>query len=129
MRQFYDRASTLAKQGHYVDKIEIIVLGGTWSSYPREYQEEFCRDLFFAANTFTNEQALRSGVALAEVLGEKRKRLSIGLEQEINETAECKIIGLTLETRPDKINVAEVRRLRLLGCTRVQIGVQHTDDR
>ena len=48
-------------------------------------------------------------------------------EQLINETAECKIIGVTLETRPDKINYAEVRRFRKLGCTRVQLGVQHTD--
>lgn len=52
VRQFYDRAGTLAKQGHTVDKVEIIVLGGTWSGYPRDYQEEFCRDLFYAANTF-----------------------------------------------------------------------------
>ena len=37
-RQFYDRAGTLAKQGHTVDKVEIIVLGGTWSHYPRDYQ-------------------------------------------------------------------------------------------
>ncbi|CAK0908579.1 unnamed protein product, partial [Prorocentrum cordatum] len=52
VRQFYDRAGTLAKQGHTVDKVEIIVLGGTWSYYPRDYQEEFCRDVFYAANTF-----------------------------------------------------------------------------
>jgi len=57
VRQFYDRAGTLAKQGHTVDKVEIIVLGGTWSCYPRDYQEEFCRDLFYAANTFDEWQA------------------------------------------------------------------------
>eukprot|EP00453_Perkinsus_chesapeaki_P003158 CAMPEP_0185915622 /NCGR_PEP_ID=MMETSP0924C-20121207/2592_1 /TAXON_ID=321610 /ORGANISM="Perkinsus chesapeaki, Strain ATCC PRA-65" /LENGTH=74 /DNA_ID=CAMNT_0028639803 /DNA_START=78 /DNA_END=299 /DNA_ORIENTATION=- len=45
-----------------------------------------------------------------------------------NEVADCKIIGLTLETRPDYINPTELRRLRTLGCTRVQIGVQHTDN-
>ena len=38
VRQFYDRAGTLAKQGHTVDKVEIIVLGGTWSHYPKDYQ-------------------------------------------------------------------------------------------
>ena len=44
----------LAKQGHPVDKVEIIVLGGTWSSYPRDYQEEWCRDMSIscAADTF-----------------------------------------------------------------------------
>eukprot|EP00971_Amphidinium_carterae_P067137 1329057-Amphidinium_carterae.1 len=39
VKQFYDRAGTLAKQGHTVDKVEIIVLGGTWSHYPRDYQD------------------------------------------------------------------------------------------
>ena len=41
---------------------------------------------------------------------------------------QCKIIGLTLETRPDTIDAFELRRLRHYGCTRVQLGVQHTDD-
>lgn len=58
VRQFYDRAGTLAKQGHTVDKIEIIVLGGTWSGYPKDYQEEFCRDLFYAANTFDESASI-----------------------------------------------------------------------
>lgn len=46
----------------------------------------------------------------------------------MNEGADCKIIGLTLETRPDTIDAYELRRLRHYGCTRVQLGVQHTDD-
>ena len=112
--QFTDRAAVLAQNGHPVDKIEIIVLGGTWASYPHQYQEEFCRDLFYAANTFYER--------------EKRGRLSIAEEQRINESAQCKIIGLTLETRPDTVNPEELLRLRKYGCTRVQIGVQHTND-
>ena len=52
VRQFTDRAVTLAINGHPVDKIELLVLGGTWTSYPQKYQEQFCRDLFYAANTF-----------------------------------------------------------------------------
>ena len=50
--QFNDRAFQYMLNGHYVDKIEIIVLGGTWTEYPREYQETFIRDIFYAANTF-----------------------------------------------------------------------------
>ena len=45
------------------------------------------------------------------------------------ETARVKIIGLTLETRPDTIDTSELRRLRRYGCTRVQLGVQHTADK
>ncbi|CAD7928827.1 unnamed protein product [Amoebophrya sp. A120] len=127
VKQFYDRAATLAKQGHEVDKVEIIVLGGTWSAYSKEYQDQFCRDLFYAANTFLNEDDLRRGKSSVWDL-QGRERMSLPEEQRLNELSECKIIGLTLETRPDHITKAEVRRLRLLGCTRVQIGVQHTDD-
>ena len=112
--QFTDRCATLAQNGHPVDKIELLVLGGTWESYPREYQEGFVRDLFYAANTIFERK--------------KRPRFSLEEEQSINETAECKIIGVTLETRPDTINPEEIQRLRRFGCTRVQLGVQHTDD-
>eukprot|EP00929_Paragymnodinium_shiwhaense_P057205 TRINITY_DN28625_c0_g1_i1.p1 TRINITY_DN28625_c0_g1~~TRINITY_DN28625_c0_g1_i1.p1 ORF type:complete len:793 (-),score=218.94 TRINITY_DN28625_c0_g1_i1:72-2450(-) len=126
VRQFYDRAGTLAKQGHTVDKIEIIVLGGTWSGYPRDYQEEFCRDLFYAANTFDEGKAKLG--ARQEDAANVRERRPLLEEQQLNEKADVKIIGLTLETRPDKINKDELRRLRRYGCTRVQIGVQHTDD-
>ncbi|CAD7925122.1 unnamed protein product [Amoebophrya sp. A25] len=139
VKQFLDRAATLAKQGHEVDKVEIIVLGGTWSAYSKEYQDQFCRDLFYAANTFTNEDELRRGLSRAsDLVGSTnhfqaassglRERLELAEEQRLNEASACKIIGLTLETRPDHISKAEVRRLRLLGCTRVQLGVQHTDD-
>ena len=112
--QFHDRAGTLAYNGHPVDKIEILILGGTWCSYPRQYQEEFVRDLFFSANTFYDRS--------------KRPRRSLGEEMALNETAPCKIIGVTLETRPDTIDAEEIRRFRMLGCTRVQLGLQHTDD-
>lgn len=116
--QFTDRASVLAQNGHPVDKVELLVLGGTWASYPEAYREEFCRDLFYAANVFFQ----RPGE------GRRMERLSLAEEQRINEGAACKIIGLTLETRPDTIDVGELHRLRHYGCTRVQIGLQHTDD-
>lgn len=112
--QFCDRAVTLAMNGHPVDKIELLVLGGTWASYPHEYQETFIRDLFYAANTFYER--------------EKRARKSLDEEKLENEGAMVKIIGITLETRPDCINAAELRRFRRYGCTRVQLGIQHTDD-
>jgi ELP3 family radical SAM enzyme/protein acetyltransferase len=123
--QFWDRARVLAKQGHPVDKVEIIVLGGTWSSYPRDYQEEWCRDMFYAANEFSEADAR---LAAEPYVASTRPRKSLLEEQHINETANTKIIGVTLETRPDHINKFELRRLRRYGCTRVQIGVQHTDD-
>eukprot|EP00960_Hanusia_phi_P064309 765761-Hanusia_phi.AAC.5 len=116
VEQFRDRVSCLRNIGHKVDKIEVLVLGGTWSYYPEDYQESFIRDIYYAANTLD--------LALQEV------RLPLGLkeEQKINEGARYKIIGITLETRPDFITRAEIRRFRKYGCTRVQVGLQHTDD-
>ena len=80
--QFTDRCVTLAMNGHPVDKIELLVLGGTWASYPHAYQEEFVRDLFFAANTFHSRQ--------------KRPKGSLLDEKTLNEKAQCKIIGVSL---------------------------------
>ncbi|OQS06868.1 elongator complex protein [Thraustotheca clavata] len=112
--QFCDRCVTLALNGHPVDKIELLVLGGTWASYPVSYQEEFIRDLFYAANTFHDR--------------EKREKRSLEEEKKENETTLVKIIGITLETRPDCITPEELRRFRKFGCTRVQLGIQHTDE-
>ena len=113
--QFTDRAATLVGNGHPLDKVELLVLGGTWASYQHAYQEAFVRDLFYAANTFWHRGT------------DKRPRRSLAEEQAENESGCVKIIGLTLETRPDTITADELRRLRRFGCTRVQLGVQHTD--
>ena len=120
VKQFDSRMNTLHKNGHVLDKIEIIVLGGTFSSYPRDYQEEFIRDLFYAANTYSPPP---------NDLSQRRPVQDIAFEKVTNERANKKIIGISLETRPDHINKYELRRFRHLGCTRIQIGVQHTDNR
>lgn len=114
IKQMWDRMRSLYLIGHNVDKLEVLVLGGTWTSYPLEYREEFCRDVYFAANTFWDKSH------------DRRDPLSIQEEKQINKIARTKVIGLTLETRPDTITLDEIRRLRLYGCTRVQLGIQHT---
>ena len=110
-----NRIKALEANGHEVDKIELIVLGGTWSFYPLSYQNWFITQCFYAANTYGKKT--------------KRKVKSLEAEQNFNQTAKYKIIGLTLETRPDYVNAQEIKRLRRLGCTRVQLGVQHTDNK
>lgn len=120
--QFRDRARQYERMGHPVDKIELLVLGGTWSSYPRDYQTTFIRDVFYAANTWVSGGVSSSG-------SEDRPKESVEAEIRRNETAACRIIGLTLETRPDRVTVAELQRFRQLGVTRIQMGVQHTDER
>lgn len=106
--QVSTRLDSLARQGHETEKIEMIVLGGTFSAYNRRYQSDFIRALYNACND-------EPGKSLKEA-------------QEINENSKHKIIGLSLETRPDHISEEEIIRMRELGCTKVQIGVQHIDD-
>jgi len=102
--QMKRRLRQLKETGHSLEKIELIVMGGTFTALPHSYQKSFIKKCFEAAN------------------GEKSKTLAEA--QKTNQTAKNRIIGLTLETRPDEINISEIKRMRILGCTRVEIGVQ-----
>jgi len=117
IEQTWDRLSALFLNGHPIDKLEILVLGGTWDSYPVSYQDEFVRDLYYAANTFFEDRTNR------------RKPIDLDTETNINQTAVVRVIGLTLETRPDQINSESMIRYRRYNCTRVQLGIQSLDDR
>ena len=116
VKQIHDRVSSYMCNGHEIDKLEIIILGGTWSSYEYEYQKQFMTEVYYAANTFYRDSLGVRGIK------------SLAEEQQENETSLCKIIGLTIETRPDKITPKEILRFNEFGVTRVQIGVQTTHD-
>ena len=103
------RIRALENIGHPTDKIELLILGGTWSYYPIDYQEWFIQRCFDAMN----------GVAST----------SLAEAQRMNETARRRNVGLVIETRPDYIDAEEVKRLRRYGVTKVQLGVQSLDDR
>ena len=113
IRQMNSRITSLINMGHNIDKIELLVLGGTWSEYPKEYQEEFITKLYYSANVFYDD---------------KRDILSLEEEISLNEIARIHIIGLTLEMRSDSICMNEIKRLRRFNCTRVQLGIQHIDN-
>jgi len=115
VRQINSRISSYLSIGQPGDKGEFIILGGTFSNYSDIYRRDFIRDLYYACNTFYDEV--------------KRERYSVTEEKVINETALFKVIGLTVETRPDCIDENEIQRYLSYGVTRVQLGVQHTDDK
>lgn len=122
-RQVAERIKTLEANGHPTDKIELIVKGGTWSAYPWKYQKWFIVECFRACNQYNAKLKMKN-----ENLQFKIKNLLIKQQQK-NEMAKHRIVGLTLETRPDWITSEEILRLRELGCTRVELGIQHTDDK
>lgn len=119
--QVQQRLKALIHNGHSPEKMEVLVLGGTWSAYPWKYQQWFVKRLFEAANYFEYQS---KGLPVPK----NSRSYSLKQAQDINETAKYRIIGLTLETRPDWITDKEIIRLRALGCTRVQVGAQILDD-
>lgn len=112
--QVAKRLGALANQGHLTNKIELRIVGGTWSFYPKQYQTWFIRRCFQAANEFGNKN--------------KDKSQTLAEAQTKNETAEHRIVGLSIETRPDSITLKEVKRLRGLGVTLVELGAQTVFD-
>ncbi len=109
-RQVENRITSLHITGHFTDKVDVVVSGGTFSFYHRDYQEKFTCDLFNALNAPINPTN------------------SLEKAQKNNETAENRCIGLSFETRPDHVNEEELLHLRKLGCTKIEIGIQSLND-
>ena len=107
-KQVEVRLKTLAEMGHARDKIELIIMGGTFLSCPRDYQYEFIKDCYDGLNGATSSS-----------LEEARK---------LNEDAEHRCVGLCIETRPDFCGEEEIRTMLDFGATRVELGVQTLDD-
>jgi elongator complex protein 3 len=102
------RIQALDAIGHPIDKIELLILGGTWSSYKRDYQAWFVKRCLDAMNGFEADSLAEAQVA--------------------NETATHRNVGLVIETRPDHVDADEIFHLRQLGVTKVQMGAQSLDD-
>ena len=107
-KQIKIRLKTLAEMGHPTDKIELIVMGGTFLACPVDYQYQFIKDCLDALN----------GEESADL--EEAKRL--------NETTRHRCTGLCIETRPDWCGEEEISRMLEFGTTRVELGVQTLDD-
>jgi ELP3 family radical SAM enzyme/protein acetyltransferase len=117
IKQVHSRLDVLKENGHPIDKLEFRVLGGTFSCYDHSITDTFVRDLYYAANTYFDDAS-----------GREREPGTIEEEQAINVTAKAHVVGLGIETRPDEIDESEIIRFRRYGVTRVELGVQHTDD-
>jgi elongator complex protein 3 len=102
------RIEALHAVGHPTDKIELLILGGTWSAYRKDYQEWFLRRCLDAMNGVDSS--------------------SLEEAQTLNESAVHRNVGLVIETRPDHIDPKELVWMRRLGVTKVQMGVQSLDD-
>ncbi len=102
------RLRTFADMGHPTDKIELIIMGGTFLAQPLDYQYQFIKDCYDGLNGMP----------------------SASLEQakKTNEKAVHRCTGLCIETRPDWCGEPEIKRMLEFGTTRVELGVQTLDD-
>ena len=136
-KQVTARLKSLEATGHKTDKIELIIMGGTFSYLPKQYQTWFVKECFRACNNKKQNSPLDKACPEREQNGKGREVKKNILEplnsslqqlQKINEKASHRIVGLTLETRPDYIDEKEILRMRKLGATRVELGVQSVYD-
>ena len=162
--QTWNRLSAFHATGHSTEKIELIVLGGTWSFYPEAYQIWFAKRCFDAMNDFGAEvdgradavppeidyrafeaaapQGVRTGPLYNRIVQQQLREQGaeaidaresasweeLAASQRRNEHAVCRNVGFSIETRPDSVSEDEVLRIRRLGCTKVQLGIQSLSD-
>jgi elongator complex protein 3 len=117
-QQVWMRLLSLKETGHPIDKVELRIIGGTWSYYPKRYQEWFMAQCHKACNDFPLKSILAQSV-----------KLNLVKLQRQNEKAKCRLVGIAVETRPDYINPKEIKWMRSLGITKVELGVQSIDDK
>ncbi len=113
-KQVLARLTELSEIGHDVDKVEIIVMGGTFPARAKNYKEWFMLGIFNALNVF----------------GRKRVKIETDLEKakRKNERAKARCIGITFETRPDYAKEEHIIEMLRYGGTKVELGVQSVYD-
>lgn len=125
-KQVQLRILALQDNGHPTDKIELRIIGGTWSYYPKKYKKWFIKECFRGANEYVSgEQPLGCCFCKNTLKGAPQSRNDILGQQKKNEKAKHRIIAIGIETRPDYINIQEIKQLREFGITKVELGVQN----
>lgn len=115
--QVSSRLKQLSQIGHPIEKAELIVMGGTYTSRMLCYQEWFVKRCIEAMNDFYGREWRKD-----------RDYVSGEEVQTANESARIRNVGITIETRPDWTKKEHIDTILELGATKVEIGVQSTYD-
>lgn len=107
--QIESRLKAFEVMHHPTEKIEIIILGGTFLDYPIKYQYKFIKGIYDALNG--------------------KKSSTLEKAKKLNEKTKHRCVALCIETRPDFAGEEEIKRALDFGCTRMEIGVQILDDK
>ena len=135
-KQVFNRLLSLTLTGHETDKIEMIVLGGTRDVYPKQYKIDFVKGLYDACNAFEKffEWYIEGSIKVENTKSIEYETLDIEFPKSIaesislNEKAMCRIIWLTIETRPEYVTDENCQLWRDLGVTRIEMGIQNMFD-
>ncbi|MBS3169254.1 tRNA uridine(34) 5-carboxymethylaminomethyl modification radical SAM/GNAT enzyme Elp3 [Candidatus Woesearchaeota archaeon] len=160
MRNHYDsylqvmnRLEQYVLLGHTFDKIEIIVMGGTFPATEKAYQEDFITGCFQAMNDFSelffdeskgfayikfkeffqlpgglhDEQRINN-IKTKLLAFKQRKKTTLEEEQQKNETAQIRCVALCIETKPDWGFLEQGNEMLRQGCTRVELGIESVYD-
>jgi elongator complex protein 3 len=150
--QTMNRLEQYVVSGHVPDKVELIIMGGTFPSFPKKYQEDFVKFSLKAMNDFSrlffknkfnflkfkkffelpvedlNDKARLNRIHNKLLKLKINKNKSLETIQKNNEKSKIKCVGLTIETRPDYGKLKHANEMLRLGCTRVELGVQTVYD-
>jgi len=151
--QIFNRLEQYVVLGQSPEKVELIIMGGTFPSFPKKYQEEFVYYAFKAMNEFSklfykkgkfDIVKFKEFFELPGKVGDKKRvrnihkkllsmkkkgKRSLEQEQRLNEKSNIRCVGLTIETRPDYARLEHANEMLRLGCTRVELGVQSVYDK
>ena len=149
--QVFNRLEHYVLLNQDISKCEVIVMGGTFTAFAKQYQDEFVKYIFKAMNDFSElffknnefdyekfskffelDKEFKDIERTKEIIEKTLKikgKCELKKEQSRNEKSNCRIIGLTLETRPDCINLDIGNFMLELGATRVELGIQSMDDK
>lgn len=149
--QVINRLQQYVLLGQAMDKIELIIMGGTFPATSQEYQEEFITGAFQAMNIFSQLFFDRKGEldylffkeffelpgelhdkqreeAIQQKLLAHRKNTLLEAEQAKNETAYVRCVALCIETKPDWGFLEQGNEMLRQGCTRVELGIESVYD-
>jgi len=115
VKQIINRINVYKITGHPVEKIELIIITSNWITLPERYKQQFILSIYNTLNSLSNPKY--------------KKTTELKKAQFANQKAKHKIVGISIETRPDTITKKEIEKLRELGITRVEMGVQSLDNK
>jgi len=107
--QVKSRLTAFKLMNHPTSKIELIIMGGSFTEYPIKYQQEFIKKCYDALN--------------------EKKSKNLEQAKKLNEKAKHRCVALCIETRPDRCTDEDIKRMLEFGATRVELGVQCLDDK